>query len=153
MNARPDRVFDVRAAIDGEDSGGDEIVERGLQELERRRPVGFPNAWMVGNGKRGVEQARFGACELEIRLTDRSEPESRTRRGVRAWPHLAHAIGHASGEFTDRFVADGGQERVTVVEMPVGGVGDDADHARDLAQHDRVRAPRPRELETGLHER
>src|SRR5919206_805048 len=37
--------------------------------------------------------------------------------------------------------------------MAVGGVGDDADHARDLPQHDRVRAARARQLEAGVDER
>jgi hypothetical protein len=59
---------------------------------------------------------------------------------VRPRAHVAHAIGHASRELSDRLVADGRQERVAVWEMPVGGVGDDADHARYFAQHDRVRA-------------
>ena len=153
MNAGPDRVLDVRATSGPEDSGTDQVVEAGLQKLKRRGLVDFRIAGVVGDRERGVEQARFGAREFEVGSPDRSEPESGTRRRVRPWTHLAHAIGHASGQLSDRLVADGRQERVAVSEMPVGSVGDDADHARHFAQHDRVRASRPRELETGLHER
>ena len=153
MDAGPDRILEVRATSGPDGSGTDEVVEAGLQKLERRRLVGFLTAGVVGDCERGVEQAWFGACELEIGLTDRSQPESGTRRRVRPWTHLAHASGHASRELSDRLVADGRKERVAVCEMPVGSVGNDADHARRFAQHDRVRASRPRELETGLHER
>jgi hypothetical protein len=54
---------------------------------------------------------------------------------------------------SERDVADGREERVAVGEMPVRGVGSDPDHARSLAQHDRVRTPRSRELEACLDER
>jgi hypothetical protein len=37
--------------------------------------------------------------------------------------------------------------------MPVGGIGDDPDHASHLAKHDGVRAAGSRQLETGLDER
>ena len=50
----------------------------------------------------------------------------------------------------DRLVADRREERVAVGEMAVSGVGDDADLARDLAQHDRVWASRLRQLEAGV---
>src|SRR3954463_4729525 len=112
MDARPDRVFDVRATSGPEGSGADEVVEAGLQKLERRRPGSFRTAGVVGDGERSVEKAWFDARELEIGATHRPEPESRTRRRVRPWTHLAHAIGHASRERSDRLVADGCQQRV-----------------------------------------
>src|SRR5919197_5966813 len=98
MNAGPDRVLDVRATSGPEDSGADEVVEAGLQKLERRSLAGFRTAGVVGHCERGVEEAWFRACELEIGLADRSEPESGTGRRVRPRTHLAHAVGHASRE-------------------------------------------------------
>src|SRR5205085_2752544 len=90
---------------------------------------------------------------LEVGLADGPQPEARARRCVRPRAYVAHAIGHASSELSDGLIADRGEERVTVGEMPVCGVRNDADHARDLAQHDRVRAARSRQLEAGLDER
>jgi hypothetical protein len=72
---------------------------------------------------------------------------------VRPCTYLAHAAGHATSELSDRLVADRREERIAIGEMPIGGVGDDPDHARDLAQHDRVRAARAREREAGFDER
>ena len=86
-------------------------------------------------------------------MADRSEPEPGACRCVRPCADLAHTVGHPPRELSDRLVADRREERIAVREMPVGGVGDDADHARHLAQHDRVRASRPRQLEAGLDER
>jgi hypothetical protein len=99
---------------------------------------------IVGGRERRVEEARFKACELEIGLADRAEPESGACRCVRACTYLAHPVGHAPRELSDRLVADRREERIAVGEMPIGGVGHDPDHARDLAQHDRVRAARSR---------
>jgi hypothetical protein len=53
MDAGPDRVLDVRATSGPEDSGADEVVEAGLQELERRRLGGFWTAGVVGDRERG----------------------------------------------------------------------------------------------------
>jgi hypothetical protein len=105
---------------------------------------------VVGCGERGVEEAWLGAGELEVRLADRLHPEPGASRGVRSRADLAHPVGHAPSELCHRLVADRREQPVAVGEMPVGGVGDDADHARHLAQHDRVRAARSRELEAGL---
>ena len=108
---------------------------------------------MVGGRERSVEEAWLGARELEVGLADRPEPQPGACRRVRARAYLAYAIGHASSELSDRLVTDGREERGTVAEMPVGGVGDDPDHARHLAQHDRVRPPRSGQLDAGLDER
>ena len=42
---------------------------------------------------------------------------------------------------------------IAVREMPVGSIGDNADHARHFAQHDRVRTSRARKLDASLDER
>src|SRR4051794_22388667 len=94
---------------------------------------------MVGGRKCGVEEAWLGARELEVGVADRSEPKPGACRRVRPRPYLAYAIGHARSELSDCLVADGREERVTVREVSIGGVRDDPDHARDVAQHDRVR--------------
>ena len=108
---------------------------------------------MVGGRECGVEEAWFLACELEIGLADRPEPESGARRRARPGTYLAHAIGHALSELSDRLVADRREERVAVGEVSVCGVRNNPDHARHLAQHDRVRTPRTRQLEASLDER
>jgi hypothetical protein len=122
--------------------------------LERSRLVDFLTGRVIVGGREcRVEEARLGACELKVGPTDRPEPESGARRCV--WPatYLAHSIGHAPCKRSDRLVADGRQQRVAVGEMPVGRVRDDPDHARHLAQHDRVRASRSRQFEASLDER
>jgi hypothetical protein len=72
---------------------------------------------------------------------------------VRPGSYPADAIGHALGELCDRLVANGREQRIPVGEVPVGGVRNDPDHARDLAQHDRLWTAGPRELNTGFDER
>jgi hypothetical protein len=52
---------------------------------------------------------------------------------------LPHAVTDAVSEDSDRFVANRAKERVKVCEVSVGGVGDNAHHARGLTQHDCVR--------------
>src|ERR687885_1272459 len=59
MDAGPDRELDARATIGGEDSGVDEVVEGGLQMVERRALVGLLTGGMVGGRERRVEKARF----------------------------------------------------------------------------------------------
>jgi hypothetical protein len=71
---------------------------------------------------------------------------------VRAGADSAHPVGHAPSELPDRLVADRCEERVAVGEVAVGGIRNDPDHPRYLAQHDRVRATRARELHAGLYE-
>ena len=143
-------MFGRRAGA--EDSGSDEVVEGRLQKVERSRLVGS-GPRVIGGRERGVEEAWFGAGELEIGMADRPEPESGACRCVRPRADLAHAVGHASRELADRLVTDRREEGVAVGEVPIGGVGDDADHARHLAEHDRVRASRSGQLEAGLDER
>jgi hypothetical protein len=52
---------------------------------------------------------------------------------------LPHAVSDAVGEDFDRLVPNRGEERVKVCEVSIGGVGDNADLARDLTQDDCVR--------------
>ena len=94
---------------------------------------------MLGGGKRGVEEARLAAGKVEVRGADGAEPESCARRRMRSRAHLVHAIAHAVSESSDRFVADRRKEGLAVGEVSVGGIRNHPDHARHLAQHDRVR--------------
>jgi len=64
--------------------------------------------------------------------------------------HSAHPVGHALSESSHRGVAERRQEGVTVGKMAVGGVGNDPDHARHLAEDNRVRSARARELDASL---
>jgi hypothetical protein len=154
VDGGPRRVLDVRATSGRHDSGFNEVVESRLQMVERSRLVGsFTGRVIVGGRECGVEKAWFLACELDIGLADGPEPESGACRCVRPRTYLAHAAGHPSSELSDRLVADRREERIAIGEMPIGGVGDDPDHACDLAQHDRVRTARSRERETSLDER
>jgi hypothetical protein len=154
MDASPRGVLNVRAASGRQDSGVDEVVEGGSQIVERSGCVGsLIGRGMLGGRERGLEEAWLLTREREIGLADRAKPEPGACR--RVWPrtYLAYAIGHSLRELADRFVADGREERVTVGEMPIGGIGDDPDHASHLAKHDGVRAAGSRQLETGLNER
>src|SRR5262249_4364782 len=63
------------------------------------------------------------------------------------------ALGDAPRELADRPVAYRREQRVAVGEVAIGGVGHDADPARDLAEHDGVRAAGSRELVARLDER
>src|SRR3954451_6512777 len=119
MDARPSRGLDVRATSGRQDSGVNEVVEGRLQMVQRPRLVGSRTGLlMVGGRKCGVEEAWFLAWELEIGFADRPEPESGACRCVGPSTYLAHAIGHALSELSDRLVADGREERVAVAEMP-----------------------------------
>jgi hypothetical protein len=64
---------------------------------------------------------------------------SRPRRCVCPRADLAHPVCHALSEPSDRLVSDRREQRVAVVEMPVGGIGNHPDRARDS------RATRPRQ--------
>jgi hypothetical protein len=57
------------------------------------------------------------------------------------------------GESSERGVADCCKECLAVGEMPVGGIGDDPDHARHLAQDDGVRSTYARKRDASLNER
>jgi len=154
MDGRPRRVLDVWATSGRQDSGFNEVVESRLQMVERCRLVDVLTGRVIAGGREcGVEEAWFLACELEIGLADGPESEPGACRCVRPGTYLVHAVGHALSELSDRLVADRREERIAVGEMPIGGVGDDPDHARDLAQHDRVRPSRSREREASLDER
>src|SRR5690242_19818048 len=153
MDTGPYRVLDVRATGGPEDSGVDEVVEGRLQQAERRPLIGVRASGVIGDREGGVEEARLGAGELEIGLADRSKALSGARRCVGPRADLAHAVGHTPREVSDRLVADRREEAIAVRKMPVGGVGDDADIARHLAQQDRLRTSRSGELDTGLDER
>jgi hypothetical protein len=78
---------------------------------------------------------------------------SRPRRCVCPRADLAHPVCHALSEPSDRLVAHCREQRVAVGEVAVGGIGNDPDHARHLAQHDGVRPARPCELDASLDER
>jgi hypothetical protein len=80
MDGRPDRVLDVRATSGLEGSGTNEVVEGGPQEVERRSCTSS----VIGECERRVEEAGFGAGELEIGAADGSEPEPGARRCVRS---------------------------------------------------------------------
>ena len=105
---------------------------------------------MVGCRERGVEEAWLCPGEVQVCLADGLEPESRPRRCVRPRAHLVHACRHTLSEFSDRRVAYRREQGVPVGEVPVGGVGNDSDHACHLAQHDRVRTACSGELDAGL---
>ena len=154
MDGGPRGVLDGRAAGGGQESGVDKILEGGPQIVERSGCVGsWIGRWMLGGRERGLEEARLFPREREIGLANRAKPEPGARRRLRPRTYLAHPIGHPLRELADCFVADGREERVTVWEMPVGGIGDDPDHASHLAKHDGVRAAGSRQLEAGLDER
>jgi hypothetical protein len=105
---------------------------------------------MVGSHECGVEQAWLGAGEVEVCPADCPQPESGACGCLRSRTDLAHPVGHAPSELSDRLLADRREQRVTIGEVPVRGIGNYADHARYLAQHDRVRTARSGELDAGL---
>jgi hypothetical protein len=94
---------------------------------------------MVGCRECGVEETWLCAGELEVCPADCLQPQSRACRCVRSRADLAHPVGHAASELPDCLVADGREQRIAVSEVPVGGVGNDPDHACHLAQYDGVR--------------
>jgi hypothetical protein len=149
----PRRVFDAGASRRLQKSSPDEVVECGLEAFQWLWLVVCARGRVVGSCEGGVEQAWLCAGELEVCLTDRLQPESRPRWCVRSGVDLAHPVGHALGELSDRLIAYRGEQRVPVGEMSVGGIWNDPDHARHLAQHDRVRAGRSGELDAGFDQR
>ena len=146
----PDRVLDVRSACGVEEPGLDEVIECGPEVPQRSWLIALTAGRVIGCRERGVEQARLGTGEFEICLADGADSKSRAGRRVRTGPHFVHPVGHALRELADRFILYGSKEGVAVGEMPVGGVGDHADHARHLAQHHGVGTTRARQLDAGL---
>jgi hypothetical protein len=154
MDAGPRRVLDVGATSGRQNPGVNEVVEGRLQMVERSRLVGsLTGLRMVGGRECGVEEAGLRAGKVKVCVADGPEPASRACRCVRPRTYLAHPFGHALSERSDRLVADRREERITVAEVPICGVRNDPDHARHLAQHYRVRAPRSSQLEASLDER
>ena len=108
---------------------------------------------MVGRRESGVEEARLCTSEVEVRRADSLEPESGACRCVRPCTDLAHAIADALSENPDCLVADRREERITVGEVSVCRVRNNPDYARHLAQYNRVRTARLRELDASVNER
>ena len=153
MDGGPRWVFDVWSAGRLQDSGLDEVVECGLEVFQwLSLSAGVPGR-LVSCRECGVEEAWLCAGEAEVCLADGLEPELGACRCVRPRPDLAHSVGHPLSELFDGLLADRAKERVAVGEVSVGGVGNHPDHTRHLAQHDRVRTARTRELDTSLDER
>jgi hypothetical protein len=153
MDGGPRRVFDVGPARGLQDFSLDKVVECGLEVLQWLWLVAFVTHRMVSGREGGVEETRLCAGEVEVCPADCLQPQSRARRCMRARADLAHPVGHAPSELPDRLVADRREQRIAVGEVPVGGVGNDTDHARHLSQHDGVRPAEPREVDTGRDER
>ena len=99
--------------------------------------------------ERGGEQARFLVSELQIRGTDRAQPEAGGGRiAVRA-PYPGDARGHPVSQLAHGRRGDRGEELVTAGEVPVRGVGHDTHHPGRLAEHHGVRAAGSGQLEPG----
>jgi hypothetical protein len=155
VDGGPRRVFDVRPPRRLQQTRLDEVVERRLEMFKRLAlvvVVSLTCHGVLGDGERGVEEAWLRAGEVEVCPTHGANPASRPCWRVRAGADSAHPVGHSPSELPDRLVADRCEKRVAVGEMAVGGVRNDPDHPRYLAQHDRVRPARPRELDAGLYE-
>jgi hypothetical protein len=100
-----------------------------------------------------VKETRFSASKLDIRVADRAQSALRAGRGAVSRTHLSHSVGHLLSESIHRGSAHRCQERVAVGEMTVGGIRNNPNQARHLAEDNRVRAGRARELETSRDER
>jgi hypothetical protein len=87
--------------------------------------------------------------ELQVRDTDRVQPEEGGGGIAILAAHAGDAGGHAVGEFLHGRRADRGQELVAVGEVPVGGVGHHPHHPGRFTEHHRVRAAGPGQLEPG----
>ena len=153
MDGGPRRIFDVGSACRVQESSLDEVVERGLELLQWLSLIACVRERVVGCRECGVEKPWLCAGELEVCPANGLEPESRPRRCVRSRADPAHPFCHALRQPSHRLVADRREQRVAIGEMPVGGIGNDPDHARHLAQHDRVRPARSGELDASLDER
>jgi hypothetical protein len=101
----------------------------------------------------GVKETRFSASKLEVRLADRAQPALGAGWSAASRTHSSHPVGHPLSESIHRGSAHRCQERVAVGEMTVGGIGNNPNHARHLAEDNRVRSGRARELETSRDER
>jgi hypothetical protein len=87
----------------------------------------------------GGKQARLGPGELQVRLADRTQPPPSRGRHAVPTAHATDLCRHASGKLAHGRGAHGGEEFLSVGEVPVGGVRHHADHPRHFAQHDGVR--------------
>ena len=102
---------------------------------------------LLRQGERGREQPRFLAGELQVRGTDRAQPEAGGGRIAVPAAHPGDASGHPVGELAHGRRTDRGEELVTVGEVPVGGVGHHAHHPGRLTEHHGVRPAGPGQLE------
>jgi hypothetical protein len=66
VHGRPGRILDAGAAAGVEESGRNEIVEGGLEEVQRRRPSAGVRRGVVGGRERCVEEAWLRAGELDV---------------------------------------------------------------------------------------
>src|SRR5262249_44517499 len=128
-------------------------IERFLQAIKWSWLVRVRAGRVSGGGECGVEQARLAAREFEIRLADRLQAELRAGWRMRPRAPAVHPGGHALSGPARGGVADSRQERVAIGEMAVGGIRDNADHARDFAQDDRLGAAGSSQLQASGYER
>ena len=154
MHRGPDRVLDAVAALPAEHAGLDQLVQRGAELTQRRAvPPGAVVTNAVGvllrHGERGGEQPRFLVSEVQVRDTDRVQPEEGGDGIALLAAHAGNADGHAVGELAHGRRAPRGEQLVAVGEMPVGGVGHHAHHPGRFTEHHGVRAAGPGQLESG----
>ena len=78
MDGRPCRILDVGATGGLQESSLDELVESGLEMVERAR-LGVAGGGRVVLGRRegGVEQTRLSVGKLEVRLANCGQPALR----------------------------------------------------------------------------
>ena len=122
--------------------------------MVKRRRVAVAGGGRVVLSRRegGIKETRFSASKLEVRVADRAQPALRAGWSATSRTHSSHPVGHPLSKSIHRGIAHRCHKRVAVGEMTVGGVGNNPNHARYLAEDNRVRSGRARELEASRDE-
>ena len=111
---------------------------RGHRDLRRRR-------------EHDAEHPRLGQREVDVPPLDAAQPQPRRQHRV-GLVDLGDPALHGGDQALHRALGDGGQQRVAVGEVAVGGVVGDPDLARHRAQHHAGRSVLAGQTDAGVDE-
>ncbi len=159
VDSGPAGPFGVGSTFGGQDAGGDKVVQGGDEQLERRG-AGVPAGVGIGGvgellvGVEGeLEPAGFVDGEVDVGQAHGAEAKQGPGALVGFGVGVGHAGLHGQRDLLLRAGGDCGDQGGAVGEVPVGGVGGDADGAGGLAQADGVWTASSGELESGRDKR